>query len=137
MFATACILSRNSCFIFTREKMKIVKFLGGLGNQMFQYAFYMYLKQHFRKVKADLTGFTSYPLHNGFELDQVFGIRLRQASPFEIRLYTPERKDWATRKLRRLYGTKKAWYAEKKRSEEHTSDLQSLMRTSYAVTCMK
>src|SRR3546814_10278992 len=68
----------------------------------------------FRKVKADLTGFTSYPLHNGFELDQVFGIRLRQASPFEIRLYTPERKDWATRKLRRLYGTKKAWYAEKK-----------------------
>src|SRR3546814_20785631 len=53
-------------------------------------------------------------LHNGFELDQVFGIRLRQASPFEIRLYTPERKDWATRKLRRLYGTKKAWYAEKK-----------------------
>src|SRR3546814_663977 len=114
MVAAASILSRNSCFIFTREKMKIVKFLGGLGNQMFQYAFYMYLKQHFRKVKADLTGFTSYPLHNGFELDQVFGIRLRQASPFEIRLYTPERKDWATRKLRRLYGTKKAWYAEKK-----------------------
>src|SRR3546814_20232070 len=91
MVAAASILSRNSCFIFTREKMKIVKFLGGLGNQMFQYAFYMYLKQHFRKVKADLTGFTSYPLHNGFELDQVFGIRLRQASPFEIRLYTPEK----------------------------------------------
>src|SRR3546814_7079747 len=101
--------------------MKIVKFLGGLGNQMFQYAFYMYLKQHFRKVKADLTGFTSYPLHNGFELDQVFGIRLRQASPFEIRLYTPERKDWATRQ----------------RSEEHTSELQSLMRIAYAVFCWK
>src|SRR3546814_8801607 len=94
MVAAASILSRNSCFIFTREKMKIVKFLGGLGNQMFQYAFYMYLKQHFRKVKADLTGFTSYPLHNGFELAQV-------------------------------------------RSEEHTSELKSLMRISYAVFCLK
>lgn len=93
--------------------MKIVKFLGGLGNQMFQYAFYLFLKQHFNKVKVDLTGFSNYHLHNGYELEHVFGIRLRQADPFEIRLYTPERRDWTTRKLRRLYGTKKAWYSEK------------------------
>ncbi|WP_225975221.1 hypothetical protein [Anseongella ginsenosidimutans] len=94
--------------------MKIVKFLGGLGNQMFQYAFYLFLKQHFKQVKADITGFAGYSLHNGFELEDVFGIRLQQAGPFAIRLYTPERRDWATRKLRRLYGTKNAWYPEEK-----------------------
>src|SRR3546814_9003543 len=30
-----------------------------------------------------------------------------------------------------------AWYAAKARSEEHTSELQSLMRRSYAVFCLK
>src|SRR3546814_6583567 len=29
------------------------------------------------------------------------------------------------------------WYLGGKRSEEHTSELQSLMRTSYAVFCLK
>src|SRR3546814_1774318 len=29
------------------------------------------------------------------------------------------------------------WFRQRRRSEEHTSDLQSLMRTSYAVFCFK
>src|SRR3546814_3963750 len=29
------------------------------------------------------------------------------------------------------------WHVEKRRSEEHTSELQSLMRISYAVFCLK
>src|SRR3546814_8214706 len=29
------------------------------------------------------------------------------------------------------------WYCERARSEEHTSELQSLMRISYAVFCLK
>src|SRR3546814_10332326 len=33
-------------------------------------------------------------------------------------------------------GTRRVWYAEL-RSEEHTSELQSLMRISYAVFCLK
>src|SRR3546814_9003610 len=31
----------------------------------------------------------------------------------------------------------KTWVASQKRSEEHTSELQSLMRISYAVFCLK
>src|SRR3546814_6207365 len=31
----------------------------------------------------------------------------------------------------------RAWLAERHRSEEHTSELQSLMRISYAVFCLK
>lgn len=93
--------------------MKIVKFLGGLGNQMFQYAFYLSLKHHYGKVKADLTGFKDYSLHHGFELEKVFGIKLETAREWDLRLYLPERRDWLTRKLRRIYGTKHAWYPEK------------------------
>src|SRR3546814_10482267 len=41
-----------------------------------------------------------------------------------------------------LQGTEQAWVSQmnaeaKKRSEEHTSELQSLMRISYAVFCLK
>src|SRR3546814_9670483 len=39
---------------------------------------------------------------------------------------TLDRTEWALRKLRAL-----------QRSEEHTSELQSLMRISYAVFCLK
>src|SRR3546814_6135342 len=35
-----------------------------------------------------------------------------------------------------LYGTRKVWH-QMRRSEEHTSELQSLMRNSYAVFCLK
>src|SRR3546814_1472904 len=38
---------------------------------------------------------------------------------------------------RRLLQTESAWMREELRSEEHTSELQSLMRISYAVFCLK
>jgi hypothetical protein len=107
-------------FLFC-EKMKIVKFLGGLGNQMFQYAFYLSLQQYFNNVKADLTGFEAYDLHQGYELEKVFGIQVKHASPFELRLFQPERRDWTSRKLKRLFGTKYAFYLEK---EEFSFDPQ-------------
>ncbi len=54
--------------------MKIVKILGGLGNQMFQYALYLSLKEQFphEQVKIDISCFKSYPLHNGFEINRIF-----------------------------------------------------------------
>ena len=91
--------------------MKIVKFLGGLGNQMFQFAFFLSLQQQF-KVKVDLSGFKDYSLHHGFELTKVFGIHVEHASGLELRLYQSEARDWLTRKLRRLYGTKGAEFYE-------------------------
>ncbi|MBC8052888.1 MAG: alpha-1,2-fucosyltransferase [Sphingobacteriaceae bacterium] len=92
--------------------MKIVKFLGGLGNQMFQYAFYLALKQKFKKVKADLSGFEDYSLHNGFELERVFGIKIPLASEYDIRIYRNENQDFITRKIRQLKGVKRAYQSE-------------------------
>ncbi|MBD1420246.1 alpha-1,2-fucosyltransferase [Sphingobacterium chuzhouense] len=92
--------------------MKIVKFLGGLGNQMFQYGFYLALQKTFKKVKADLTGFENYTLHNGFELNDIFNIKLNTASEFDLNLYLPNNRKWKWRKLRRLYRTRRAYTEE-------------------------
>ena len=65
--------------------MIIGKIIGGLGNQMFQYAFYKYLeyiKQN--KIKLDLSLFKNYSLHNGYELERVFNIGEKIADKDEI-----------------------------------------------------
>ncbi len=92
--------------------MKIVKFLGGLGNQMFQYAFYLSLQKCFGTVKADITAFNDYELHNGFELEHIFPIHLNHASRLEVSVYTVNNRKWIWRKLRRIYGTKNAYVWE-------------------------
>jgi hypothetical protein len=93
--------------------MKVVKFLGGLGNQMFQYAFYLSLEQNFSNVKADLNGFKKYNLHQGFELENVFDIQLKRISALESWLYDNENRSFILRKMRRVLGTKYAYYPEK------------------------
>ena len=51
--------------------MIIVKILGGLGNQMLQYAFYKALIHRGIEAKIDISGFKNYKLHNGYELEKV------------------------------------------------------------------
>ena len=66
--------------------MFIIRFHGGLGNQMFQYAFYQYVENYITKdLKADLTWFDrNKKEHQGYELEKVFGIRMPVASYEEV-----------------------------------------------------
>jgi len=71
--------------------MRIVKVIGGLGNQMFQYALYLSLKDKFQneRILIDKRLFNSYKLHNGFEIDRVFHLdSVEYATQDEIKLVT-------------------------------------------------
>ena len=67
--------------------MKIVKILGGLGNQMFQYALFLSLKERFphEQVMIDTSCFRDYPLHNGFEEYFESGISISELPVLENR----------------------------------------------------
>jgi len=52
--------------------MIVVKVYGGLGNQMFQYAFYLYLKKYNDEVYLDISDYKVHKHHHGFELDHTF-----------------------------------------------------------------
>lgn len=57
--------------------MRIVNIIGGLGNQMFQYALLVGLRETFAEdIYADTTSFIDYKLHNGLELERIFPIQL-------------------------------------------------------------
>lgn len=94
--------------------MKIVRFLGGLGNQMFQYAFYKSLEHKNIRAYVDLSHFENYNRHNGYELSRIFGIQIRQAPKLFLELFKPEQKKWVYRKARRILGLRKSYQEEKR-----------------------
>ncbi len=87
--------------------MIIVKILGGLGNQMFQYAFareLAYVNQ--ATVYLDCSQFADYRLHGGFQLESVFRAPYDKAPAAEARRLSTAPLGLASR-LRRKYFTKR------------------------------
>lgn len=54
--------------------MRLIKVTGGLGNQMFIYAFYLRMKKRFPKVRIDLSDIVHYKVHYGYEMNRVFNL---------------------------------------------------------------
>ena len=54
--------------------MRLIKMTGGLGNQMFIYAFFLQMRHRFPKVRIDLSDMMHYKAHNGYELHRVFDL---------------------------------------------------------------
>ena len=71
--------------------MILIRYRGGLGNQMFQYAFQLAVQQKYTDVSvlADLSHYTLNHEHNGFELQKYFEIELQTARENEIRRFSP------------------------------------------------
>ena len=54
--------------------MRLIKVTGGLGNQMFIYAFYLRMKKRYPKVRIDLSDMMHYKVHYGYEMHRVFNL---------------------------------------------------------------
>lgn len=55
--------------------MKNVIVTGGLGNQMFQYAYLLSLRSAGINAIMDISYYDFFKMHNGYELERVFGIK--------------------------------------------------------------
>jgi hypothetical protein len=93
--------------------MIIVRIIGGLGNQMFQYAFYKMLKEKFPKVKADIHGYETYKLHTGFSLEEYFDVNIDFATIEEVNSVTNiYKKSIIFKIIRKLFGNKESHIEE-------------------------
>lgn len=80
--------------------MIIVNLIGGLGNQMFQYAAGRALSLRLSApLRLDVSGFSGYGLHQGFELSRVFGCKSKIATDEEIREFLGWRSSPVARKI--------------------------------------
>ena len=105
--------------------MNKVSIYGGLGNQMFQYAFFTGLNAHVKNNQLSFSGFLYYKHHNGFDLCRAFRI----AMPLHLKLlnffltygsfvYKNKVGSFFFRKLITWYHKKKYFiYAEKEEFE--------------------
>ena len=106
--------------------MKIVKILGGLGNQMFQYALFLSLKELFpnERVMIDISCFKGYTLHNGFEIDRIFAQKPTIASWKDIlKVAYPYQNYRLWQICKHVFPKRKTMYIEQKRLSLDTSIL--------------
>jgi len=94
--------------------MKIIRFLGGLGNQMFQYAFYKAMKKKYTNVSVDLASYKTDRSHNGYELEKLFDLTLKKTNSFSAGIYNIENQKKLHKTIRNIFNLRKYYEEEKK-----------------------
>jgi len=67
--------------------MVIVRVIGGLGNQMFQYVYAYALSKKGYDVKLDLSSFDNYDLHGGYQLNH-YNLKLESATKNDLSIFS-------------------------------------------------
>ena len=71
--------------------MIIIKYRGGLGNQMFQYAFQIAIKKKYSETEvfADISHYQMLNEHNGFELEKLFDLSVDSVGEVTLKRISP------------------------------------------------
>lgn len=123
--------------------MRFIKMTGGLGNQLFIYAFYLRMRHSFPGVRIDLSDMVHYHVHHGYELHRVFGLpttefcinqAVKKVIEFLFFRKIYERKqsidstDWAFRKV---YRTPFVYFKGFFQSERYFADIRDEVRRTF------
>lgn len=95
------------------NKIAVIKIQGGLGNQMLQFAFYVSLSYKGYDASIDLSYYSHYVSHNGYELDRIFGGLTYKLVTDDVRDDLSDIKRDFMSRLRRKFFPKKTHYIEK------------------------
>jgi hypothetical protein len=95
--------------------MQIVKVMGGLGNQMFSYAFALRLRSLGRQVALDTSWYDRIQAHNGWELDRIFRLDLPLCSAADRDRLGDLERGLVSRVRRKFLGTRKSHVVEHRR----------------------
>lgn len=98
----------------------IVRFKGGLGNQMFQYALYCKLKQLGKSVKGDISYYSLYQDSMPFSLEMAFpNISLEYAEQEEVDYYLDKqrRRSFWNKVEGKVFKKKRYYTSEKEEGE--------------------
>lgn len=73
--------------IIYKSDMNIIRFSGGLGNQLFQLGYFLELKKReLDEIKIDIIECNQFNVHNGFEIEKILDIKLPIANICEIKM---------------------------------------------------
>lgn len=115
------------------NKDKVVKIMGSLGDQMFQYVFLLALKQQGHTVKADLSNLTINSTQNESALEHVFSIRPESITDEERKLFIEKEGENAYWKIkRRILGTRKAFKTDQPPFSFHSHYLNQQSAAYYS-----
>lgn len=92
--------------------MKIVRVIGGLGNQMFQYAMYTKLRAVDADTYLDLGLYKANVYHNGYELERIFGLDPAVAGSSIVRKLAFYETGKISKSLRKFYRKKNTHFIE-------------------------
>ena len=118
--------------------MFIVRLRGGLGNQLYEYAFCAFLKKFTDDVYVDGTEFKTFQCHDGLEVDKIFDIDLPYASRkriMELSNYIPIPVSGKIGiGLFELEGIRERWWCKKHRKKTHVKEKDLLAHDMDYVT---